>query len=39
MLFRGVVVQIKKENHENKSHVHQVARKRSSSNFGELHHF
>ena len=39
MLCKGVVVEIKKGNHENKSQVDQVARKRSSKNFGELHHF
>ena len=39
VLCRGVVVEIKKGNHENKSQVDQVARQRSSKNFGELHHF
>ena len=39
MLCKGVVVEIKKGNHENKSQVDQVARQRSSKNFGELHYF
>ena len=38
MLCKGVVVEIKKGNNENKSQVDQVARQRSSKNFGELHH-
>ena len=39
VLCKGVVVEIKKGNHENKSQVDQVARQRSSKNFGELHHY